>query len=86
MVRKTTGELEYSFGWHIIARQFRIAAPANFDSSEQIGLGPRKAEQSGRFELRVRTENFGIGREGYGRTAPVGCRTQFLQLANRQTL
>ena len=49
----------------------RIAAPADFDAAEQIGLRARHPVEAGRLEGRVLAEDVGIGMEADLGAAPV---------------
>ena len=90
VIGKPAGELENRLLRHILARQLRIAFPADFNAGEKIGLRPRQAEQARGFELRIRPENFRIGREGDGGATPVGGRAKLFKAAQgcpaRETL
>ena len=50
----------------------RVAAPADLDAGEEIGLGARELVEPRRLELRVGAEDLRVGREGDGGAAPVG--------------
>ncbi len=58
-------------------RQRGIAAPADLDAAEQIGLGPRHAVEQRRTERRI-AENLGIGVETERRAAAVLNRSAIL--------
>ena len=78
--------MEHRFGRDIFACEFRVAAPANFNASEQISFRPGKLEQARGFELRIGAKNFRIRGKGYGGAAPVGGGAKLLQLTDRMAL
>jgi hypothetical protein len=55
-----------SAGVSALMSQFCVAAPADFDAREQIGLGARQAEKPCRLELGIRSENLWVGCESDG--------------------
>ena len=71
MIGEAAGELEYGFGGDVVVEQSGVAAPANLDAREEIGLGARQPVEPRRLELRLLAENLGIRRERQGRAAPV---------------
>ena len=67
----------------LVLDQQRIAAPADFDAAEQIGLRPRHAVEPRRLEGRALAENVGIGVEADLGAATVVHLAERLQLALR---
>ena len=67
-------EVEALLGRHraVDRQQGRIAAPADLDAAEQIGLAARHPVQRGRAEARVGAEDLGVGDEADRGAAPVG--------------
>ena len=59
------------------------AGPADLDAAEQIGLGARHLEDALRPEMRLRSEDVGIGPEAHLGAAPVGRAADLFQLALR---
>jgi hypothetical protein len=62
-------------------QQRGIAAPADFDAAEQIGLGARHLEQPLRLERGLGAENLGVGLEADGGAAPVVDFAEVFELA-----
>ena len=85
MVGKATGKLESCRGGGVIADQVRRAAPADFDTAEQIGLGTGQPIKSGRLEPGLGPENLSVGDEADRRAAPVGSGPELLQRCGRQS-
>src|SRR6185369_5703757 len=61
--------------------QFRIAAPADLDAAEQIGLGARHLEQTLRLEGRLAAEDIAVRLEADAGAAAVVDLAEVLQLA-----
>src|SRR5215510_13897161 len=59
------------------------AGPADLYAAEQIGLGARHLEDALRLEMRLRSEDVGIGPEAHLGAAPVGNAAELCQLAFR---
>jgi len=59
IILQPAGKMEAGFRRHVLdaLQQRRIAAPANFDAAEQIGLGARHLEQALRLERCLGAEN-----------------------------
>ncbi len=86
MVGEAVGELE-DRGFGDFRRGERgIAAPADLDPGEEIGLGARELVQALRAERRVGAENLRVGGEGDGGAALVRRRADGLQLRGREAL
>src|SRR5690606_30018073 len=49
-VGQAAGEVQRRLGGRLVGDAFRRAGPADLDAAEQIGLGPRHAEQAGGLE------------------------------------
>ncbi|MHC3925693.1 hypothetical protein ACMZ4W_00781 [Brevundimonas naejangsanensis] len=56
-VGQTAGEVQGRLSRRLVGDALRGAGPADFDATEQIGLGPRHAEQAGGLEGRADAEN-----------------------------
>ena len=69
VVRQTTGEVKGRLkrGFLVINGGF----PADFDATEQVGLGSDRFKEPRRFELVV-PEYLGVGMKGHHGAAPVG--------------
>ena len=65
IVLQAAGEVEAVLGRHVVdaLEQRRLAAPADFDAAEQIGLRARHLEQALRLEGGLGAENLGVGLE-----------------------
>src|SRR4051794_35968555 len=63
--------------------QFGIAAPADFDTAEQVGFRARHLEKPLRLEGGLRTENFRVRLETNAGTASVADLAKLFQLALR---
>ena len=83
IVGKAAGEVEDGLLRHLVRGQARVAAPADFDPGEEIGLGAGELVEPLGAEARVGAEDLGVGREGRGRAATVGGGTDFLELRGR---
>ena len=57
-VGQTTGEVKQGLGRGGVGDPVRRAGPFDLDAAEQIGLGPRHAEQAGGLEGRAHAEDF----------------------------
>ena len=56
-VGQAAGEVQRRLGGRLVGDALRRAGPANLDAAEQIGLGPRHAEQARGLEGRADAEN-----------------------------
>src|SRR5215470_1944284 len=64
-------EVKPRLGWHALrTRHGRVAAPADFEAPEQIGLGARHSVERRRPEAEF-TENFRVGVETNRRAASI---------------
>src|SRR5690606_22340159 len=62
-VGQAAGEVQRRLSRRLVGDAFRRAAPADLDAAEQIGLGPRHAEQAGGLEGRADAEDLLVGLE-----------------------
>lgn len=85
VIENPVGEFQdFALRRRIVAcQQFRINRPADFNALEQIGLGPRHAEDGGGFQFGPVAENFGIGAEDDRGAAAVIDRTAILKRTQR---
>ncbi len=58
----------------------RVAAPADLDAGEEVGLGADEAEEAGGVEVGLGAEDLRVGGEGDGGAALVGGRADFFEL------
>ena len=72
MVGEAAGELEGGAFGDVRRGERRVAAPADLDAGEEIGLGADQAEQAGGVEVGLGAEDLRVGGEGDGGAAPVG--------------
>ena len=82
VIAEPTGELEHRLGQHIAVRKGRIAAPADLDAGEQIGLGADQLVEPRRLELHL-AEDLGVGHEADRGAPPIGCRPDMLDRPQR---
>ena len=83
IILQAAGEMEAVLGRHVLdaLEQFGIAAPADFDAAEQIGLRARHLEQALRLERRLGAENVGVGLEADAGAAAVVDLAEVFELA-----
>ena len=86
MVGEAAGELEDRVFGDFRRGQRGIAAPADLDPGEEIGLGPGEGVEARRVERRVGAENLRVGGEGDGGAAAVGGGADLLQLGDGEAL
>ena len=85
VIGKAARELEHGLGGNVRSRdEGRGAFPADLDTSEEIGLRTREAEQPSRLEARVFTKDVTIRDEGNGGAAPIGSRANALERGGGQ--
>ena len=61
MVGQAAGELEDGLFGYLVAGEARVAAPADLDPGEEIGLGAGELVEALRVELGVGAEDSGSG-------------------------
>ena len=85
IVLEAVGEMERRFLRHVVdaVQQLLGAGPADFDAAEQIGLRARHLEHALGLEMRLGSENLGIGPEANLGAAAVGRLAGVLQFALR---
>ena len=85
IVLQSTREMKIVLGGDVFnaLQQFRIAAPADFDAAEQIGLGTGHLEQALGFERRLGAENLGVRLEADFGAAAVVDLAEVFELALR---
>src|SRR4051794_26800239 len=83
IVLQAPGKVKAVLGRDILEapQQFGIAAPADFDAAEQIGLRPRHLEQALRLERGFAAENLGVRLEADFGAAAVVDLPEVLELA-----
>ena len=83
IVLQSTGEVKGVLGRHIVKtlQQFRIAAPADLDAAEQVGLGAGHLEQPLRLEGGLGAENLSVGPKADPGAAAVVDLAEVLELA-----
>ena len=86
MVGEAAGELEDGGFGDVVAGERRVAAPADLDPGEQIGLGARELVEPRRVERRVGAEDVGVGDEADGGAAAVGGGADFLERRGGEAL
>ena len=83
MVGEAARELEGGALGDLGTGERRVAAPADLDPGEEIGLGPGEGVDALGAERRVGAENLGVGGEGDGGAAAVGGGADLLELGGR---
>ena len=83
MVGEAARELEHRGLGDGVGDERGVAAPADLDPGEQIGLGARELVEARGVEGGVGAENLGIGDEADGGAAAVGGGADFLELRGR---
>ena len=83
IILQAAGEVKLVLGRHVFdaLEQRRVAAPADFDAAEQIGLRARHLEQALRLEGGLGAENVGVRLEADGRAAAVVDLAEVFELA-----
>ena len=83
-IAEAAGEMQHRLRRRLLALadQRGIAAPADLDAAEEIGLGARHAVEPRRLEARLLAEDLGIGMEAHLGAAPIDIAAP-LQLARR---
>src|SRR4029079_1062018 len=72
VVGEAAGKLEYGLLGNLLRGQRRVAAPADFDAREQIGLGASQLVEARRGEPGFGAENLGVGDKADGCAAAIG--------------
>ena len=83
VILQSADEVKRVLGGHIVEalQQGRIAAPADLDAAEQIGLGTRHLEQALRLEGGLGAEDIGVGLEPDAGAAAVVDLAEVFELA-----
>ena len=68
------------------AGERRVAAPADLDAGEEIGLGADEAVEAAGVEVGLGAEDLGVGGEGDGGAALVGRRADLFERGGRDAL
>lgn len=79
MVGEAAGELEGGAFGHVGGGERRVAAPADLDAGEEIGLGADEAEEAAGVEVGLGAENLRVGSEGDSRAALVRGRADLFE-------
>ena len=83
VVLEAAGEVECRFRRRVVGDERGIAAPADLDAAEQVGLGARHLEQPRRLEGAALAEDLLVRLEAHLGAAPVHDRAELLELALR---
>ncbi len=86
MIGKAARELEGGAFGYVGGGERGVAAPADLDAGEEVGLGPHEAEEAAGIEVGLGAEDLRIRSEGDGRAALVRGRADLFQWGDGEPL